>query len=638
MAHVAHQWPPTAEQDAVINHPGDRHGRVLAGPGTGKSATVIRLLLRLRADGVRGRLLTFTRAAMNELKEKVSEHPEDLPTPSTVHSFAIATLLSNPGTSGLPEPIRIADDWEWKFLIREHLKDMIECSVRLIDRAKQEMASNWESLEQVDDPDLPAEVRNQFSGVWFEHRTIFGYSLLAELPFRLLRALQDHDDIDIGDWSIAVVDEYQDLNQCDLSMLRELTQRDRKLLASGDDDQSIYSFRRAHPVGIRRFVHDDYPGAADYTLSISQRCGTAILAWARFVIEGLPGRPARRQLTPAAHCCEGEARYLQFPNWTQEAAGAARLAAWLIDVRHVPPEDIAIMFRTNRSNLWSDPIASELGSRAVPWVDSSEVSQMVSEDANRRLLALARLVVDRSDSLAWWTLLHLTPGVGDATRDKIYGSARDSQSRFGGQLLEDYATGFVDYGPVANRLVALVRPILELIEQVDIEHVDRGDHRWGTWLAEQADIFGECDERFAQLLKDVDEVVDPREGLRRFIGQIQPVGNDLRSGRVAGAVRLMSMASSKGLTVRAAIVVGVEEGIVPLEGDGRDPAEERRLLYVAMTRATEYLYLTWSSRRNGPTARTGAPRVGRARNRSPLLTLGPVGSENGRNYLRDINA
>ena len=98
----------------------------------------------------------------------------------------------------------------------------------------------------------------------------------------------------------------------------------------------------------------------------------------------------------------------------------------------------------------------------------------------------------------------------------------------------------------------------------------------------------------------------------------------------------MTMASSKGLTVRAAIVVGVEQGVIPLQD--RDPDEERRLLYVAMTRPTEFLYLTWSRTRTGPTARTGIQRVAAGRNRSPLLTYGPVGSESGDDYLASIGA
>ena len=96
----------------------------------------------------------------------------------------------------------------------------------------------------------------------------------------------------------------------------------------------------------------------------------------------------------------------------------------------------------------------------------------------------------------------------------------------------------------------------------------------------------------------------------------------------------MSISSSKGLTVRAALVMGVEEGVIPLARRNID--EERRLLYVAMTRPTEFLYLTWAGRRTGPTARTGAPKVAQGRNRSPLLTHGPINSVSGPDYLRTI--
>src|ERR1035437_6453785 len=110
---------------------------------------------------------------------------------------------------------------------------------------------------------MPASwpVQDRFAGVWEQHRLTFGYALLAELPFRLLRALEDHPDLDLGNWHYLVVDEYQDLNQCDFSVLKQITERGRSLIAAGDDDQSIYSFRRAHSIGIRRFITDDYLGA-----------------------------------------------------------------------------------------------------------------------------------------------------------------------------------------------------------------------------------------------------------------------------------------------------------------------------------------------------------------------------------------
>jgi hypothetical protein len=86
--------------------------------------------------------------------------------------------------------------------------------------------------------------------------------------------------------------------------------------------------------------------------------------------------------------------------------------------------------------------------------------------------------------------------------------------------------------------------------------------------------------------------------------------------------------------VRGAIVVGLEEGFVPRRTGHQD--EERRLLRVAMTRSTEFLYLTWSGRLIGPTARAGAARVGAGRNRCPLLTQGPVPSPGGHVYLRSL--
>ena len=631
-------WTPTSEQQAIIAHDATCNGRVLAGPGTGKSATVIRMMLEMAGDGAgKGKLLTFTRAATNELKEKVAEHPEALESPSTIHSFAISTILANPEASVLPEPLRIADDWEWDGLIRTHLKDLVGCDVKSIKRARAEMASNWESLERTIDPDLPEEIRNRFAGFWERHRFVFGYSLLAELPFRLLHALEDHPNLRLGDWEVMVVDEYQDLNLCDISVLKQISERGRCLVAVGDDDQSIYSFRRAHPKGIQRFVEDDYPGAVDYTLSISHRCGSKILNWARHVIEGLPGRPIRPPLTPASHCSPGEARYLRFKSGIAETRGVARLVEWLMRSKGIAPEDIAILFRADNNNVWSDPLNQELQNRDLPVINPDEVSQMLSESSNRRLLAIARLLVDRKDSLAWWTILQLTHGIGPTVRDYFYDRAMAVPATFAEQMLSEYEDEFPELRPASrNRVLSAIRPVLELIGAVDISGADLGESGWGAWLARRAGDFGGCEDRFRDLLMDLDDEVDRSEGLGRFLGQIQPVGKDLRTGREAQAVRLMTMASSKGLTVRAAIVVGVEQGIIPYPDC--NPDEERRLLYVAMTRSTDYLYLTWAGTRIGPTARTGTEKVATGRNRSPLLAHSPVRSESADDYLATIGA
>ena len=630
-------WKPTHEQQKIINHDIDSHGRILAGPGTGKSATIIRMMLEMLKEGKgRCKLLTFTRSATNELKDKITELPEGLESPSTVHSFAISVLLKNEGVSRLPEPIRIADDWEWKYLIREHLKELVDCNVRVIDRARDEMASNWQSMEPTIDPDLPDNIRNRFTGIWEQHRTLFGYSLLAELPYRLLHALQDHPDMKLEDWKLIIVDEYQDLNQCDLSVLKEITRWNQCILAVGDDDQSIYSFRLAHPIGIQRFL-GDYPGAIDYTLSVSQRCGSLITRWANHVIEGLPNRPERPALTPASHCSLGTIRYLRFDNWNQEIKGVARIVSWIIESKRIKPEEIVILFRTNHNHTWSKPIIEVFGDANIKVVNPDIVSSMLAESSNRRMLAIARLVVNQEDSLAWWTLFELTNGIGPRVRDHFYERANATNSTFGTQVFTEYLEEFSTIPATKKRelLINTMTPILDLINEINESNIELGKGGWGNWLAEQAEVLGGCKDDFKTLLIDLDSVIDRKEGFGRFLGQIQPAGKDIRSGRDAGAVRLMTMMSSKGLTVRAAIIVGAEDGVIPLAK--RDKEEERRLLYVAMTRSTDYLYITWSRRRIGPTARTGAPNVGQRRNPSPFLTHGSVRSEPGNNYLSSLD-
>jgi superfamily I DNA/RNA helicase len=130
---------------------------------------------------------------------------------------------------------------------------------------------------------------------------------------------------------------------------------------------------------------------------------------------------------------------------------------------------------------------------------------------------------------------------------------------------------------------------------------------------------------------DLDELAEEDQSLGRYIGQIEPLGKDLALAKSEG-VRIMTMGGSKGLTVRATIVAGVEDGLVPRPNS--DLSEERRILYVAMTRAKEYLYCTWATRRRGPTARAGNPTLNRRRH-CEFLNDGPVESRDGHVFLGD---
>lgn len=155
--------------------------------------------------------------------------------------------------------------------------------------------------------------------------------------------------------------------------------------------------------------------------------------------------------------------------------------------------------------------------------------------------------------------------------------------------------------------------------------------RWATGLGNGSVVPAPTPE-FRDLLLELDTVAEADQELGRFMAQVQPLGEDLASAR-SGGVRIMGMGRAKGLTVKATIVAAVEDNVIPRPE--ADVAEERRLLYVAMTRPRSYLYITWARRRRGPTARAGKPQVWGLRRHSPFLDGGPVESTDGPRFLRD---
>jgi DNA helicase-2/ATP-dependent DNA helicase PcrA len=624
---------PTDEQNAILSHAYNRDARVLAGPGTGKSAILVALLNKTLTErpSSRVRLLTFTRAASAELARKVSEHPAAaILRPSTIHSFAISILLRNPGAGGFPEPLRIADDWENDKIVEPTLAARVRVPVRRLQRLVREMAANWESLCPENDPKVDPAERARFLGAWNEHREVYGYTLLAELPYALRNALRDHPDLDAADFELLVVDEYQDLNSCDLEVLRLLGHRGCKIISAGDDDQSIYSFRKAAPEGIRRFL-SDYPGAADYALSVTQRCGSRITEWARYVIEGDPDRQETRPpLRSAEGAPPGDVALLSFAGEVAEAKGIAALIDKLCK-KGIPPAQILVLLRGDHNGSFSKPIKLQLENLGIPYTDPDAVKRLLGEAANRRMLEVFRLLVNREDSLAWASLLHLTTGIGNAFSKSIYEQARENRTQFGATLLKAYEEEFTS-GPSAssNRAKALVQ---SLIAWLDAHPLPSGeDTRWGQWMIDTAggDVVPSPNPELKEILLKLDELVEHDQGLGRYLGQIGPVGKDLAQAESEG-VRIMTMAAAKGLTVRAAILVALEDGVVPRPDCNL--GEERRLLYVAMTRAKEVVYGTWARQRRGPTARAGRPRVRQLRQYSSFLQGGPVQSQDGHMFI-----
>jgi len=402
--------------------------------------------------------------------------------------------------------------------------------------------------------------------------------------------------------------------------------------AIGDDDQSIYGFRMAAPEGILRFP-DEFEDCIDYKLTLSHRCGRNILQPATMMIQTVPDRPRKPPLRYKADSNPGTFHYLRFNNERDEVRGVADLIK-ARELSGVPLGEIVVLVRS-QENTWANLLIPELHERGIDAVETGRIKNLFLDQEFRKILAKLHLIVDSTDSLAWWTLLKLERGISRQFRDYIFNEAIRHQEKYGDVLLNLHP----EYpgSPTRNSASATTRLVDRIhreIEGVDLNNVEFGDTGWGGWVL---DFVGreQLNELQIALFEDVGRLVPVDNGLGYFLGQLEPVAKDLATQ--SKSVRIMSMTSSKGITVNTCIVMGVERGIIPHPKARIE--EERRLLYVAMTRATEMCILTFSHRRRGPTARLGLANINRPRGRSPLLEALPIGQyQDGRTTVDRIMA
>jgi DNA helicase-2/ATP-dependent DNA helicase PcrA len=262
-----------------------------------------------RIDARRILALTFSRAAAGELRQRLEamlgKQVGDRPSVFTLHAFALRQLLLNKGAPTLPHPIRIADDYDERWVVREEIAALTSLRVRQVQREFQNLASDWETLEAEEDNWEHQHPNPAFLGAWRRHREVYGYTLRAELVYALKKALDEDPDLELEpEFEHVLADEYQDLNRCELAVLERLVGEGRTLFVAGDDDQSIYGFRNAFPAGLREFG-ETYPDSEEGELAECHRCDKEILAMSLNVAEQDVDRIAK-QLHPRDDADDGQ--------------------------------------------------------------------------------------------------------------------------------------------------------------------------------------------------------------------------------------------------------------------------------------------------------------------------------------------
>jgi len=632
------------EQKIAARHIGS-HARLLAGPGTGKTLALQRHVAFLTTEKQispdRILALTFTRAAAHELHRRITEildKDKKIPKVSTLHSFALAQLLHNiDRLDTIQKPLRIADDWEERHIINEDLKIILHYQLKDVRKKFSLLSADWQTLvaDEVDWEEKFSD--SKFIGAWKQHRKIFGYTLRSELVYQLKKALERVGTFrfDSG-YSNLLIDEYQDLNRCDLAIIASFRDRGVHVYCAGDDDQSIYGFRFAHPEGIRRFDKEFAP-CTPLTLETCIRCDKKIINLALFVAKLDPKR-IEKPLQPRKDAANGEVQLLRFVDQDDEASGIATICEYLIEKLNYLPNDIMILMRNDRNGLFSKTIRDKLLSKDIP-LKIQEGNTPLESLMGRYLLALIRLSLNSNDNLSFRTLLMSTPGIGPQSILSVYDFANKSGDSFivaatsicenpalvpkFGKKICDAVTQIRDklskYSPRLDKLAAETSQdkLIEFLTQFATEIIDDEENR---------------DEILEYCIKLILETES--ESINEFLSGLSSINQGIEQELATDKVNMMTMHKAKGLTSKAVIIIACEDETIPGKQEGEDEeGDERRLLYVSLSRAKHFLAITYCDERKGAQMHSGRLSGITYRNLTRFLVDAPITPIEGKKYL-----
>jgi DNA helicase-2/ATP-dependent DNA helicase PcrA len=381
----------------------NRFNRVLAGPGTGKSFALKRRVARLLEEGTEpDRILpvTFTNVAAEDLQRemlRIGVPGCEQIRGSTLHSLCMGILSRQNVLEALgriPRPLN-------RFEVEPLLYDLSAAFGNKRARAKRIRAYEalWARLQH-EEPGYAPNAEDQAFEValvdWlrFHQGMLIGEIIphvdryLRDNPVAPERRLYDH----------VLVDEYQDLNKAEQRVIDLLTEA-AHLCIVGDDDQSLYSFKFAHPAGIRGFA-ETHRGTADHEVLECRRCPTRVVDMANALIAHNRDRDPR-QLTPRDENGHGEVAIIQYQTLAGEAAGIAEFIEDLIANQGYVAQDILVL--AQRRSI-GNPIHDALVGRNVPAKSYYQEGTLDNVAAQERL-AILKLLVDPQDRIALRWLL-----------------------------------------------------------------------------------------------------------------------------------------------------------------------------------------------------------------------------------------
>jgi len=572
---------------------------ILAGAGSGKTTTIVsRLAYLIEVVGIPASntlTLTFTNKAAKEMKERSLAMIENVAYPPllcTFHKFGLLFLKFNIHLLERANNFVVIDTDDKKRIIK---KINSELPTPLI---ASEISRYKNSLMSPDDAYKQAELftYKQIAEIYAEYEkyllenNLVDFDDLIALTYKLLDENPELAKATSQKYQYIMIDEYQDTNELQLKLLQKLCTSHNNLCVVGDDDQSIYGWRGAHIRNIMEF-DQDFSGANVFKLEENYRSRAPILKVANALIEHNRSRLGKKLI--ATRGDGDDVTTLNSNDENEEARKVAMKIQKLLD-SGVRAKEIAILYRVN---VLSRSIEEGLNRSGINYklvgglrfYDRAEIKDLIS---------YIRVITNKHDDFSFKRIVNKPKrGLGKASLDKIELAAHAK----GTSIFE-----YIDNTTI-EELEALVRKknaatLKEFIKNIeDVGKLSKESTYEFIDVLEETfhlkDIYKgmqDADERilnmdeFYGLFRDFVKK-SPESSLDEFLNELTLQSEQ---DQVEGeSIYMMSIHASKGLEFEHVFVIGMEEGFLPLVGDGSDLEEERRLGYVAFTRAKESLIL-----------------------------------------------
>ncbi|MCM0233218.1 ATP-dependent helicase [Bacteroides fragilis] len=610
---------------------GDGPSLVIAGAGSGKTRVLTYKIAYLLENGYNPwniLALTFTNKAAREMKERIARQVGEQRARylwmGTFHSVFSRILRAEASHIGFTSQFTIYDSADSKSLLRSIIKEMgldektyKPGSVQArISNAKNHLvspsgyAANKEAYEADAAAKMPA-IRDIYSRYWercrqagamdFDDLLVYTYILFRDFPEVLARYREQ--------FRYVLVDEYQDTNYVQHSIVLQLTKENQRVCVVGDDAQSIYSFRGADIDNILYFTKI-YPDTKVFKLEQNYRSTQTIVRAANSLIEKNERQIPKEVFSEKER---GEAiGVFQAYSDVEEGDIVTNKIAQLRREHDYGYSDFAILYRTNAQ---SRVFEEALRKRSMPYKIYGGLSFYQRKEI-KDIIAYFRLVVNPNDEEAFKRIINYPArGIGDTTVGKIIKAATDNNVSLWTVLCEP-----ITYGLTINKNThTKLQGFRELIEQFMTEVAEKNAYEIGTAIIRQSGIINDvCQDNSPENLSRKENIEELVNGMNDFCAMRQEEGNtnvslidflsevslltDQDSDKEGDGekVTLMTVHSAKGLEFRNVFVVGLEENLFPsgMAGDSpRAMEEERRLFYVAITRAEEHCFLSFAKTR-----------------------------------------